>query len=107
MRSTLAAAILALALTPAWANAQTSPSAPPAPAAPAADATTSGKPAATGITREQYIERAKDRAAQRAAARFDRLDANHDGVLDSAEMRAWRRDHPRQAKAPATSTSPQ
>jgi len=39
------------------------------------------------ITKEQYVERAK----QRAAKRFDRLDTNHDGVLTSDERRSGRR----------------
>jgi hypothetical protein len=109
MHSTLAAALLALAMTPTFAFAQTSPNpSPSAPAAASGPGTTSpAKPAATGITREQYVERAKQHAGQRAGARFDQLDANHDGILDTAEMRAWHREHPRRAKAPAASTSSQ
>lgn len=42
------------------------------------------------VTKEQYIERAK----QRAAKRFDKLDANHDGVLSSAESHATKRKEP-------------
>jgi hypothetical protein len=39
------------------------------------------------ITKEQYIDRAK----QRATKRFDKLDTNHDGVLSPDERRASRR----------------
>jgi hypothetical protein len=104
MRSTIFVALVALSLLPATSFAQTAPqtaaveSAAPAPAA----ATANG-----GITREQFIERAKDRAAQRAAARFDQMDADHDGVLDRAEIRAWRTQHPRHAGAQPSQPAPQ
>jgi Ca2+-binding EF-hand superfamily protein len=39
------------------------------------------------VTKEQYMEQAK----QRAAKRFDKLDANHDGVLSSDELKTGRR----------------
>jgi hypothetical protein len=104
MRSTIFVALVALSLVPATTFAQTAPqtaaveSAPPAPSAP----TGSG-----GITRDQFIERAKDRAAQRAGARFDQMDADHDGVLDRAEIRAWRTQHPRHAGAQPSQPTPQ
>jgi hypothetical protein len=57
-----------------------------------------------GITRDEYIEKARqravargrdpDRAARWAARRFDQMDTNHDGVLDRAERAAWRQSHP-------------
>jgi len=63
------------------------------PAATAAQSTSSktdaGTKAATrgqDITKDQYIEEAK----QRAAARFDKMDTNHDGVLTIDERRAAR-----------------
>ena len=99
MRSTLFAALIAVFLLPAAAMAQTTTqtaavdSATPAPAAPAA-----ASPAG-GITRDQFIQRSKDRAGQRAAARFDQMDADHNGVLDRDEIRAWRSQHPRRAAA--------
>jgi hypothetical protein len=103
MRSTIFAALVGLSLLPATSFAQTAPqtaaieSAAPAPSAP----TGSG-----GITRDQFIERAKDRAAQRAGARFDQMDTDHDGVLDRAEIRTWRTQHPRHAGAqPSQPTS--
>jgi hypothetical protein len=83
-------------MLPATTFAQTRPqtaaveSAAPAPSAPTGNG---------GITRDQYIQRAKDRAAERAGARFDQMDADHDGVLDRAEIRAWRTQHPRHASA--------
>jgi hypothetical protein len=104
MRSNIFMAFIALSLLPATTLAQTGPqtaaieSAAPAPSAPTGN---------RGITRDQFIERAKDRAAQRAGARFDQMDADHDGVLDRAEMRAWRNQHPRHAGAPPSQPAPQ
>ena len=94
MRATLSAAFFALSLLPAAALAQTNPQT--ANAAPAAAAAPEpSRPG--GMTREQFIQRAQDRAARRAAALFDRIDTDHNGVLDPAEMRAWRSQHPRGA----------
>src|SRR5215470_14362110 len=97
MRATIIGALLGLSLLPAAAFAQTGPqtaaiesTAPPA----ATIASTSGS-----ITRQQYLQRAQERAAQRAAAHFDEMDANHDGVLDRDEIRAWRSQHPRHSSA--------
>ena len=104
MRSTNFVALVALFLLPATSFAQTAPqtasveSAAPAPSVPARGG---------GITRDQFIQRAKDRAAERAAARFDEMDADHDGVLDRAEMHAWRTEHQRHAGAPASPPAPQ
>ena len=104
MRPTIFVALVALSLLPATTFAQTAPqtaaveSAAPAPAAPAVGG---------GITRDQFIQRAKDRAAERAAARFDEMDADHDGVLDRAEIRAWRTQHPRHAGAQPSQPAPQ
>ena len=39
------------------------------------------------VTKEQYMEQAK----QRAAKRFDKLDTNHDGILSSDELKTGRR----------------
>jgi hypothetical protein len=98
MRATLIAGLIGL-LLPAAALAQTMPpqtaaientASAPAPAAPMA---------AGGITRDEFIQRAKERAGQRAAARFDKMDTDHDGRLDRAEIRAWRSQHPRHAAA--------
>jgi hypothetical protein len=94
MRSAVIVALVALSLAPAAALAQT------APQIAAAESTAAAPPAPTGsggITRDQFIQGAKDRAGQRAATRFDQMDADHDGVLDRAEMRAWRGQHPRHA----------
>ena len=46
-----------------------------------------GRASGESVTKEQYIDRAK----QRAVKRFDKLDTNHDGVLSSDERRASRR----------------
>jgi hypothetical protein len=104
MRSTIFPALIALSLLPATAFAQAGPqtaaveSAAPAPSAPTGS---------DGITRDQYIQRAKDRAAERAGARFDQMDADHNGVLDRAETRAWRTQHARHAGAQQPQPAPQ
>jgi hypothetical protein len=55
-------------------------------------ATSSGRSA----TKEEYVERAK----QRAIKRFEKLDTNHDGVLTAEERRAGRRKKSSQEKPP-------
>ena len=94
MRSTAVIALFALSLLPATAFAQASQQAAAPPSATMASPAPSR---AGGLTREQYIQRAEERAARRAGAQFDRMDADHDGVLDPAEIRAWRSQHPRGA----------
>jgi hypothetical protein len=104
MRSTIFMALVALSLLPATSFAQT------APQTAAIESAASASPAPTGnsaITRDQFIQRAKDRAAERAGARFDQMDADHDGVLDRAEIRAWRTQHPRHAGAQPSQPTPQ
>jgi hypothetical protein len=104
MRSTAAFALFALSLLPATALAQTSQQ---AATQPTASATSPAPSRAGGLTREQYIHRAEERAAGRAAAQFDRMDANHDGVVDPAERRAWRSQHSRGAGSRPTSPQQQ
>jgi len=104
MRSIVIATLLGMFLLPTAILAQTAPqtaaveSTAPASPAPAA---------AGGITRDQFIQRAQERAAQRAGARFDQMDVNHDGILDRAEIRAWRSQHPRRAAAQPSQPAPQ
>src|SRR5205823_5658416 len=82
MRSTIFMAFVALSLLPATTFAQTAPqTAAVESAAPAPSAPTGGG----GITRDQFIQRAKDRAAERAGARFDQMDADHDRAIDFYE----------------------
>lgn len=87
MRAALAFALFA-ALCPAVALAQTG--AAPSSAAPSSAAAPEAKtPAQTkggNITRDEYIERAK----QNAEKRFDRLDTDHDGILTPEERAAGR-----------------
>jgi hypothetical protein len=74
------------------------PVSPPAPT-PASPAAAAPAPAAPqGISRDDYIEKARDAAAKRAAARFDAMDANHDGILTPDEIAAYRDAHPRHKK---------
>jgi hypothetical protein len=105
-------AVLGLSLFSQGVFAQTGPqtaavqsASPPAATPPVVTSRTAPSTAApapgSGITREQYIQRAQDRAAQRAANRFDQLDSDHDGVLDRSERRAWRSQH---ARRPAAQT---
>src|SRR5690242_2128603 len=90
--------LLALPLLSAAGFAQTgSQTAAVEKSATATPSDASSRPAS--ITREQYLQRAQERAAQRAGARFDEMDTDHDGVLDRAEIRAWRSQHPRRAAA--------
>jgi hypothetical protein len=97
MRSIAAFALFALSLLPATAFAQTGQQVvgQQAAAQPNLSAPTPAPSRAGGLTREEYIHRAEERAARRAAAQFDRMDTNHNGVVDSAERRASRTQHPR------------
>jgi len=62
------------------------------PAFAQTDNSTGSAPAARSrgrdITKEEYVERAR-RAAER---RFDKMDANHDGILTADERRAAREE---------------
>jgi len=104
MRSITAFALFALSLLPATALAQTGQQAAAQPSPSTASPTPSR---GGGFTREQYIHRAEERAAGRAAAQFDRMDSNHDGVVDPAERRAWRSQHSRAATGSQPSASQQ
>ncbi|HWK46839.1 MAG TPA: hypothetical protein VNT30_19120 [Stellaceae bacterium] len=97
--SFLLAALVASTVVAGGAAAQTA-------AAPAATTTPAAKPgrgiyAERGpdgsITREAWMTA----AAARAAARFDALDANHDGVLSKAELAAGHK-----TRAKTTPTKP-
>jgi hypothetical protein len=59
-------------------------------------------PAPQGVTRDDYISKARDAAAKRAAIRFDAMDANHDGTLTPEEIAAYRAAHPRRKKTDPT-----
>ncbi len=107
MRWTLIAVLLGLSLLPAAAFAQTTPQTAAIETAAPAVSPTPAPAGVTGITRQQYLQRAQERAAQRAGVRFDQMDANHDGVIDRAEMRAWRNQHPRRAAPPSSQPAPQ
>ena len=103
MRSTAVFALFALSLLPASAALA---QAPQQAAAQPDSAAASWAPSRSGsLTREQYIQRAEQRASRRAAAQFDRMDADHDGVLDPAERRAWRSQRLR-AAGPRSNQSP-
>jgi hypothetical protein len=87
MRAVLVAILITLSV-PAFAQTD-------APKNPGPAARTRGG----DITKEEYVERAR-RAAER---RFDKLDANHDGILTADERRAVREE--RAARRAARSQS--
>ena len=89
MRAILVVSFLAL-LCPAAAMAQTTPATATPRTAPAGG---------DDITRDQFVERAMQRAKRSAEKRFDRMDTNHDGVLTAGERRG--------ARAQRRSSSPQ
>ena len=101
MRAILVVSLAALLCTAA-ARAQTVPVSPAAPAPSAAPAPTAKAPSTAtdtphaararggDIKRAEYIERAVERAKRAAEKRFDKLDANHDGVLSADERGAAR-----------------
>src|SRR6516162_9631018 len=104
MRRTAVFALFGLSLLPAPALAQADQQA----AAPPSLTAVSPAPSSSGaLTREQYIQRAEQRAARRAAAQFDRMDADHDGVLEPSERRAWRSQHSRSAGPRSDQSPPQ
>jgi hypothetical protein len=95
MRHSLLAGLMALSLLPAVALAQTNPQTAAIECAAPAAKPGPNAVSPSGITREQYLQRAQERAGHRAGTRFDQMDANHDGVLDRTEVRAWRSQHSR------------
>jgi len=68
-------------------------------AAPPPSATPPMAPAG-GLTKDEFVKRAQERAGRRAAEVFDQMDTNHDGVLTREEFRAWRAQHGRRRAAP-------
>jgi len=72
------------------------PTAPPAgpPSAPQAEPPPL-PPATIGVSRDDYISKARDAAEKRAATRFDEMDTNHDGVLTKDEIAVYRAAHAR------------
>ena len=87
MRAILVAGLVAL-LNPPGALAQTAPA--PAGTAPASPSAVAAPARGGDITRDEYIQRAVERARRSAETRFDRMDTNHDGVLTAEERRAAR-----------------
>lgn len=81
-----------LGLQPALAQAPTTPGAAPDSASRAA--TRGGD-----ISRDDYIQKAVDRARRAAEKRFDQMDADHDGILTADERRAYRAERRRQRES--------
>jgi len=96
MRHITVFALFALSLLPATALAQANQEAAAPPSTTAASPVSSSS---GSLTKEQYIQRAEQRAARRAAAQFDRMDTDHNGVLEPAEAQAWRSQHSRSARS--------
>jgi len=84
------AAIAQTANGPAPGAATSSPAPASAPAPPPS-------PPADGISRDDYIAKARDAAEKRAATRFDAMDTNHDGILTKEEIAAYRAAHARKS----------
>jgi hypothetical protein len=99
MRAVLAVSLVVL-IAPVAGLAQTAP-APSATPTPSTTPAPSAAPARGGVTRDQYIERAVERARRAAEKRFDKLDANHDGVLSVEERRAGRAERAQGRAAPS------
>jgi hypothetical protein len=95
MRAIAVATMIAL-FHPAIALAQAAPSAA-TPAAVSAPADSHAATRGHDMTRDAYIEQAKERAAKR----FDRMDGDHNGVLTSEERHAYREAHHRTRKPAA------
>jgi hypothetical protein len=117
MRVVPVAVLMAVVSSVAIAQTPPPPMAPPmapAAAAPAAPSTTSAAPPAAtppaaalaaapapdGVSRDDYIAKARDAAEKRAATRFDAMDANHDGVLTKDEIAAYRAAHRKKTSEP-------
>jgi EF-hand domain len=81
MRTSAIALVIALALAPGVAFAQ---SGPPASGPPAGGPQASPPPPGA-ISREQYVER----AARNAGRRFDKIDVNHTGYITREQLRAF------------------
>ena len=87
MRAAAIGFAVALVLAPGAAFAQAGP--PSGPGSPPPSAGAGGPPPPGAISREEYIARAQQRAAQQAGARFDQIDANHTGYITRAQIRAF------------------
>jgi hypothetical protein len=96
MRVPFPAIVVMLGLGGAAAAQSTAPA--PAPPSEPPSASTPLPPASEGISRDDYIAKARDAAAKRAATRFDDMDADHNGVLTRDEIAAYRAAHPRRKK---------
>jgi len=65
----------------------------PSPATPSTAPAAS--PPGDGISRDDYIAKARDAEEKRAAKRFDAMDTDHDGILTKDEIAAYRAAHAR------------
>ncbi len=90
-------AVLVVSLVAFFCSAAVLAQTAPTPASAAPPAPTKGG----DITRDQYIEHAVERAKRAAAARFDRMDTDHDGVLSAEERRAARVERAQRRTAPS------
>ena len=88
--------IIAVVLLWSGAAIAQAPAPPPAgpPSAPQAEPPPL-PPATEGMSRDDYIAKARDAAEKRAATRFDEMDTNHDGVLTKDEIAVYRAAHAR------------
>ena len=88
MRSFITVSMLALSCGAAVAQTPTTPGAAP-------DSISRSATRGADISRDEYIQKAVERARRSAEKRFDQMDANHDGTLTADERRAYRAEHRR------------
>jgi hypothetical protein len=87
MRAAAIGFAVALALVPGSVFAQAGP--PSDTGGPPPSAAAGGPRPPGAISRDEYIAREQQRAAQRAGARFDEIDVNHTGYITRAQIRAF------------------
>jgi hypothetical protein len=90
MRRAVFIAVLLAAASAVDAGAQTPPAGAPVPSPAEAASPRSASTRGAPISRDDYIAQAVERARKSAAVRFDKMDANHDGILTVDERRAHR-----------------
>lgn len=77
---------LALLLTAATATAQ--PASSESASSDKTDSAPRSRARGADISRDEYIQKAVERARHNAEKRFEKMDTNHDGILTAAERRA-------------------
>jgi hypothetical protein len=100
MRTSAIGLIIALAIIPGAALAQTGAPSAEQGAPPAAPSAAAPAPPPGAVTREEFVQRRADAAGRL----FDQIDTNHLGYITRAQLRAWmsaRRRGPASTAAPS------